>query len=57
MFRSHDLNLMGANIDLCTYHIRQMEQPFFSHDKPILFDLVYFAPKQLNPTGSERELF
>jgi len=57
MFRSHDLNLMGANIDLCTYHIRQMEQPFFSHDKPTLFDLVYFAPKQLNPTGSERELF
>ncbi len=31
-----------------------MEQPFFSHDKLILFDLVNFAPKQPNPTDSQR---
>jgi len=59
MFRSHALKLMGTNIDLCTYHVRQMEQPHPSHkcssrsrDKPTLFDLMDFAPKQLNPTDS-----
>jgi hypothetical protein len=29
-----------------------MEQPLSSHDKPNLFDLVNFAPKQPNPTAS-----
>jgi len=54
MFRSHALNLMGMNADLCAYHVRQMEQPFFSHDKPTLFDLMNFAPKQPNPTDSQQ---
>ncbi len=29
-----------------------MEQPLSSHDKPTLFDLVNFPPKQPNPTAS-----
>jgi len=30
-----------------------MEQPFSSHDKLILFDLMNPAPKQPNPTDSQ----
>ena len=30
-----------------------MEQPFFSQNKLILFDLEDFAPKQPNPTDSQ----